>query len=207
LPFTLVSVGQQTVTVGLAGILNATTPLWTVLLTVALGQRPATSQVVGVVVGFAGVSLVLSPWRSGGPLGAGAVLVGAAAASYAVAFVLMSRRLVPSGATPGELAATQMLAAAALSGLALLAHPGPEGDVTVVALAAVLALGAISTALTFWIAYRMLAADGPTNTAVVGYLLPVVAVILGVLFVDERLTVHATAGTAVILTGVALTRR
>ena len=207
LPFTLVSIGQRTVSVGLAGILNATTPLWAAVLSSALGMRSPRSHLVGVATGFTGVVLVLAPWEATGRVGADAALVAAAAGCYAVAFVFMARRLVPSGATPGELAATQMLSAAALSALLLPAYSWDDAVVTGAGIMAVVALGTISTAFTFWITYRMLAAEGPTNTAVVGYLLPVVSVVLGQLFLAERLTLHATVGTVVILLGVALTRR
>jgi len=206
MPFTFFSLGQRSVPSGVAGMLNATTPLWTVLIGYALrgGQGLHRRQVVGVVLGFAGVCLVFAPWRAGIPFTIGVPLILVAAAGYAAGFVLMARRLVPTAATPAELAALQMLVATAM--LAVPVPFTPPGPVTPLGATAVVMLGLVCTALTFTIAYRMLAAEGATRTAVVGYLIPVVAVVLGAVVLDETVGLTAIAGMAVILVGVGLTR-
>jgi drug/metabolite transporter (DMT)-like permease len=161
---------------------------------------------MGVVIGFAGVLVIFAPWQSGEQLGWGAPLLAVAAACYALAFVVMSRRLLPTAATPSELAAMQMLIAAGLAGFAL-----PIEGASVVLPSwwgglALLMLGLLCTALTFAITYRLLAADGATNTAVVGYLLPVVSIALGAVFLGERFGWRILLGMGVVLTGVGLTR-
>jgi drug/metabolite transporter (DMT)-like permease len=207
MPFLLFSLGQRTVASGVAGVLNATTPLWTVLLEVALsrGRRVGSRQFAGVAIGFVGVCLVFAPWRDGVAWTVGVPLILLAAAGYAAGFVLMARRLIPTAASPRELASLQMLAATVLLALAVPFEPVPSLP-TAKGVLAVVMLGTLCTAFTFTIAYRMLATEGATRTAVVGYLIPVVAVLLGVVFLSERIRPMAMLGMLVVLAGVAWTR-
>lgn len=207
LPFLLFGIGQQTVDSGLAGVLNATTPLWSLLIGLAVGTerglRPA--RTAGLLLGFAGVALIFAPWQRSGLFGWGVIALLGAAASYAVAFAYMARKLAGRGVGPLALSAAQLAVATGLGALALpaadLTTPRPAG------LAAVVLLGIFSTGLTFYLNYRIIADEGPTDAAAVGYLLPVVAVALGAVLLDERVGLRAVAGMVVIVLGVALTRR
>lgn len=208
LPFFLFGVGEQTVDSGTAGVLNATTPLWSLLIGLALGtERPlSAARPAGLVLGFTGVLLIFAPWRGGGGLmSLGALALLAASASYAVAFAYMARRLTDRGTAPLALSAAQLLTATVLSTPALAS--GGEARPTWTGVFAVVVLGIFATGLTFHLNYRMIADEGPTSAATVGYLLPVVSVTLGALVLGEPLTVRVVAGTAVVLAGVALTRR
>lgn len=210
LPFLLFSIGEQTVDSGVAGVLNATTPLWSLLIGLALGsERPmSAARLVGLVLGFAGVLLIFAPWSGeSGLLSGGALLLLGASASYAVAFAYMARRLTGGGTAPLALSAAQLLAASALSAPAPVVMNGGVGDVGWAGVGAVVVLGVFATGLTFHLNYRVIAEEGPTSAATVGYLLPVVSVVLGALVLDEPLTVRVVAGMAVVLVGVALTRR
>ncbi|WP_079045117.1 MULTISPECIES: DMT family transporter [unclassified Streptomyces] len=207
LPFLLFSIGERTVDSGVAGVLNATTPLWSLVIGLALGaERPLrAARAAGLALGFAGVLLIFAPWSHGaGLMSGGALALLGAAASYAVAFAYMARRLAGRGTAPLALSAAQLLAATALS-TPLTATGGPTA-VTWTGVLAVLALGVLATGLTFHLNYRMIAEEGPTAAATVGYLLPVVSVTLGALVLGEPLTARVALGMAVVLVGVGLTR-
>ncbi len=208
LPFALFSLGEQTVDSGVAGVLNATTPLWTLLIGLTTGTERGLSRarLGGLLLGFTGVLLIFAPWQRSGLAGWGSLAILGAAASYAVAFAYMGRALVGRGTPALALSAAQLVAATGLSALAL-----PAGGLTPVhtdaaGLAAVVALGVLSTGVTFHLSVRLIADEGATTAATVGYLLPVVSVLLGAAVLGEALSVRVVAGMAVVLTGVGLTR-
>ncbi|GGQ44926.1 DMT family transporter [Streptomyces asoensis] len=206
LPFALFALGERHLDSGVAGVLNATTPLWSLLIGIGLGTERALRPVrlAGLALGFAGTVLIFAPWHHGGLLSGPALFLLGAAASYAVAFAYMARHLTASD-TPLAMSAAQLLAATAWSTLALPTAGAFRPDVT--ALLAVLALGVLGTGVTFYLNYRLIADEGPTTAASVGYLLPVVSVALGAVVLDEHIGARVVAGMAVVLVGVGLTRR
>ena len=119
----------------------------------------------------------------------------------------MGRYLTGRGLPPLVLSASQLIAASGLLILATpfggLANPAWRPD----AITAVLILGIIGTGLAYVINYRIISDDGPVLASTVTYLLPVVAVVLGALVLDEALTAQLAIGAAIVLAGVALTRR
>ncbi|TDC41524.1 DMT family transporter [Micromonospora sp. KC213] len=208
LPFAMFSLGQQTIDSGVAGVLNATTPLWSLLIGVVIGSERGLPplRVAALLIGFTGVVLIFAPWQTTGPVGWGALAIVVAAASYAVGFAYMGRSLVGKGIPTISLSTAQLVAATGLTTLTL-----PAGGLTPIeigpkALIAVLVLGVVATGATFHLTYRNIAAEGATNTATVGYLLPVVSVALGVIVLDEDFGLRVAAGMVVVLIGVALTR-
>lgn len=209
LPFALYSVGEQTVDSGVAGVLNATTPLWSLLVGFAIGTERGIHPVrlAGLLLGFAGVVLIFAPWQPAGHVGWGALAIVAASASYAVGFAYMGRHLAGKGIPTISLSTAQLLAASALTALAL-----PAGGLSPVraepaGLVAVVVLGIAATGITFHLTYRIIADEGATNAATVGYLLPVVSVGLGAVVLDEPLGLRVVAGMVIVLVGVGLTRR
>ena len=210
-PYILVAAGERQVDSAVAGMLNATTPLWTVVLAVLSGQerRPTRSALGGLLCGLAGTLLIFAPWRSGSQFtSAGAVYCLIAAACYALSFVYMDRFLARRGLAPLTLAAGQLIAGTAvtaavaplLGGLRAPAwHPGT--------VAAVLTLGTVGTGVAYVLNYRLIVDDGASTASMVTYLLPVVAVLLGAAVLHEKPSVHAVVGMLVVLAGVALTRR
>ena len=119
----------------------------------------------------------------------------------------MARYLRRPELSPLALSAGQLIVSAALTALTLplLGRSAPQFRAD--ALVAVVILGAVGTGLAYLINYQLIAESGASRTAVVTYLLPVVAVGLGALVLGETLAPHVLAGAAVVLAGVALTRR
>jgi drug/metabolite transporter (DMT)-like permease len=190
-----------------AGVLNATPPLWSLLIGIAIGTERTLSPIrlAGLLLGFAGTLLIFAPWHR--TFGWGSLTILGAAASYAVAYAYMARNLTGRGNAPLALAAAQLVAATGLSALVLpfggvgFAHIRPE------AVVAVVILGVFGTGFTFALNYRLIADEGATNAAIVGYLLPVVSVALGAIVLGERLNARVIAGLVVVLVGVGMTRR
>ncbi len=207
LPFALFSIGEQTVDSGVAGVLNATTPLWTLLIGLATGERrPHPVRFAGLLLGFCGVLLIFAPWQRSGLTSWGALALLAAAVSYAGAFAYMGRQLVGRGVEPLALSAAQLVAATGLAALAMPAGGLEWTDAHPGALLAVGILGIFATGITFYLNTRLIADEGPTTAATVGYLLPVVSVALGSLVLDESVGPRVLVGMAVVLAGVAMTR-
>ncbi|WP_189776550.1 DMT family transporter [Streptomyces tauricus] len=204
-PFALFSVGEQTVDSGVAGVLNATTPLWSLLIGIVLGTDRGLGRLrlTGLFLGFAGTLLIFAPWHRSGLLTWGAVALLAAAASYAVAFAYMARALTGRGA-PLAVSAAQLLTATAWTTLALPAAGPVRTDA--MGLLAVGALGVLGTGVTFYLNYRLIADEGPTSAATVGYLLPVVSVGMGAVVLGEDVGWRVLAGMGVVLVGVAFSR-
>lgn len=203
LPFILIVWGQTRITGGLAAILNATTPIWVVLLAhvFTTDERLRTHKLVGVGLGLVGVTLLIGPSALAGLGGevAAQVAVLGAALSYAVAGVF-GRRF--RGQAPSVIAATSLgWATVYLTPLVLvlerpLAYDG--GPVPLVALAG---LTVLSTAVAYILYFRLLASAGATNALLVTFLIPVSAVLLGVLFLAETLGPTDLAGMGLILSG------
>jgi drug/metabolite transporter (DMT)-like permease len=206
LPFALFSFGEQTVDSGVAGVLNATTPLWSMVIGFALGERFTGVRLAGLGLGFCGVVVIFAPWQQHGFASWGALALLAAAASYAVAFAYMGRHLVNRG-DPLGMSAAQLLVATGLAALALPAGGLDWSGATTGSLLAVGVLGVVATGLTFHLNNRLIAAEGATAAATVGYLLPVVSVALGAVVLGEDVGLRVLAGMGVVLAGVALTRQ
>jgi drug/metabolite transporter (DMT)-like permease len=142
-------VAEQTVSSSAAGIINATTPLWTVLLALAVRhQKSVTSwQAAGLIVGFGGALLIFSPWGSASAVtSAGGLECLAASVSYAISYIYMDRYVVRRGLSPITLSACQLLAAAVMLAVALAIVGVRAPHFTAVSVAAVAILGIVGTA-------------------------------------------------------------
>jgi len=209
-PYLLFAVAEQTVDSSTAGIINATTPLWTVVLALAVRHQMRVTgwQAAGLIVGFAGAVLIFTPWRAtAGLWSAGGLECLAASVSYAVSYIYMDRFLARRGIGPVVLSACQLAAAAVMLAIALAASGAPTPHVTAEGVAAVAVLGIIGTGVAYVLNYQIITSEGATVASTVTYLLPVVAIVLGVLVLGESITVITLAGIALVLAGVALTRR
>ncbi|ACL61523.1 DMT family transporter [Methylobacterium nodulans] len=208
IPFCLIVWGQTQIASGLAAILNATTPLWTVVVAHLLTPDEAMTgrRLAGVLLGLAGVAVMVGPAVLGG-LGADALAqaaVLAAALSYAFASIY-GRRFGHMGVPPLVTAAGQVTASTLMLGpLALVVdHPWTLPAPGLAASGAVLGIAALSTALAYVLYFRLLASAGATNLVLVTFLIPVSAIALGVLVLGERLAPRHFAGMALIGAGLA----
>lgn len=208
-PYLLFAVGQQTVSSALAGSLNATTPLWAFGFGLVLGtERGAGSmRLGGLALGLAGAVLILEPWQGASGELAGSVACLAAAASYGLSYVYMGRYLARLDHHPLVLPAAQLIAA---SGLSILIVPVIGTDpisLSASVLAAVTILGVVGTGAAYVLNYRLITDEGPTYASTVTYLLPAVAVSLGVIVLGDPLTPLLLVGTAIVVISIALVRR
>ncbi len=205
-PFLLFGLAERSISSGLASILNATTPLTTLLVAMlALPQeRPTPSRIAGLVLGFGGVLVVLGIWQGLGPAGPllGQIQCLAATTCYGLGFVYLRRTLAQRGLAPLSLATMQVGTSAVimLALTPLLTSPMPRLDVRVVL--AMLALGIAGTALAYIWNTAVLSAWGAVSAASVTYLIPLVGVGLGVAVLGERLRWNQPVGAVVVILGV-----
>ncbi len=208
IPFSLIFWGQTAIPAGLAAILNATTPLFSVIVMhlFTSDEKATLPKIAGVLTGFGGVVVLVGPAAFGAldtPLWAlGACL--AAAVSYAFSG-LWGRRFKPLGLTPvftawGQLTVTTL---AMLPIVAIVDRPWTLATPGWPAILAVLGLAVLSTALAYIIFFRILDSAGPTNLLLVTFLIPVSAILLSSLFLGERLAWTHFAGMALIGLGLA----
>ena len=201
IPWPLIGFGEQRVSSGLAAILIAAVPLVVALLAIRFdhAERAHGSRLVGLVVGFAGVVVLLGLDVAGRPgelLGAAAILL--AAVGYAVGPMLIKMRL--SDLDPlGPITASMGISMVLLAPFALATWPAeaPGGD----AIASVLVLGVVCSAIAFLAFFALIAETGPGRATIITYVNPVVAVALGVVLLDERIGPSAVAGLLLILAG------
>lgn len=207
-PFVLIVWGQHHIASGLASILNATTPLFTVLAAHLLtpDERLTPLKATGVAVGFAGAVVMIGPDALGG-LGVGimaqlACLAGAL--TYALAGIF-GRRFRRMGVAPMATAAGQVCASSLLllPLMLLVDRPWTLAMPHPATWAAVLGVGLLSTALAYVLYFRILAAAGATNLLLVTFLIPVSAILLGALVLGEVLLPRHFGGMALVGAGLA----
>ena len=206
-PYFLFSWGEQRIASSLAGVLNATTPLVTLLLAVALRAEPISlPRAAGIALGLLGVVVLAAPWHSpqasSSINGIGACLL--AATCYAMGYVYARRFLTGRGIPPLVLAAEQLGTGAVLLGLAAPVVTRPPMALSPSVVAAVLVLGVLSTGVAYVLNYRLIQDEGATAASTANFLVPVVAVTLGVVVLAEPMTWNLFVGAVIVLVGVAL---
>lgn len=206
LPFSLIFWGQARIGIGLASILNATTPLFTAILAHLLTRddRLTGGRVVGILLGIAGVVLLIGPEALAGVadhLTAELAILGAAL-SYGFAGIFgrrfRARGIQPIHSAAGQLTATSLMMlpiALVFDAPWRLAMPGLE------TWGALVALALLSTALAYILFFRILAGAGAANASLVTLLIPASAMVLGGVVLGERFGWNAYAGLGVILCG------
>lgn len=210
LPFTLFGFGEQRIPSLLAGIWNATTPLVALPLAALVfrTERFSVRKAVGIVLGFAGVLVVLGVWRGvGGAVLTGQLMCFGAAACYGVAIPYLKRFVTTQGSSGLPLVAGQMLAAtAAMAVVAPLVAGAPPVPTQLSAdvIGSMLALGAFGTGFAFLIHYRNIRVVGASAASLVTYLVPLFAVLAGVVVLGESLTWYQPVGALVVLGGIAV---
>lgn len=206
IPFSLLFWAQTTIPSGVASILNATTPIFAMIIAhVALEDEPLSrNKTIGIVLGFLGVAVLLGgDILQGADIGMlGIVACLGAAFSYGVAGAY-GRRFGKLGIPPMIAAAGQLTASSAIIVPFVLvidrpwSIPLPSTDVIL----AVIFLAVVSTALAYTVFFRLLAVAGAVNVALVTLLIPVSAILLGSFILSERLDVRHFVGLALIASG------
>jgi drug/metabolite transporter (DMT)-like permease len=161
---------------------------------------------LGLLLGFAGTLLIFAPWQSHGLASWGALAILAAAASYAVAYMYVARTLSGRGVSPIALSAAQLVTATGMSVFVLPIDGFTPITLNTWSVVAVAVLGVVGTGAAFALNYRLIADEGALTATSVGYLLPVVSVLLGAAVLDEQITVRVVIGMVVVLLGVGMTR-
>ncbi|MGW5353063.1 DMT family transporter [Streptomyces sp. NPDC004031] len=210
LPFTLFATAEQTIPSMLAGICNAATPLFSMLVSlVALSEdRPSRERFAGVGLGFIGVLTVLGAWQGfAGQDPKGTLMALTAAVSYAVGWAYVRRTLSGTGGSHLAVSASQLLVGTLQLLVVTPFFTSVPDSWPAKSVLSVLALGALGTGVAFLIQYGLVAEKGPTIGAMVTYLIPIVATAAGVLLLGETLHWNEPVGAVVILAGAALTQR
>lgn len=211
IPFVLISWGETAIASGVASILNATTPLFTVLivnwLPGASRERLTPQRGIGVLLGFVGVGVLVGPAVVGlgsdslaRTLGELAVLI--AAAAYGVGAIL-SRRFGGSATLVAPLSC-QVVALVLMVPVALIWSP-PTKLPSPVVIGAAAELGVLGTALAYLLYFWLIRHVGATRTSLVTYLLPCTALVWGGLLLGEHVSWNALAGLLLVLLGTMLT--
>jgi len=208
LPFTLFGWGQTHIASGLASILNATTPIWGVLVAhfFTEDERMNPRKIAGVLLGFGGVATMIGPSLLSdiGSSALAQLACVAAALSYAFAGV-WARRFKRLGISPLSITTGQLTAAAVVMlPVSMIAeHPWTRAFPPATAWAAIGALAVVCTAFGYVLYFKLIDGAGATNAMLVTLLVPPVAILLGSLFLGETLAPQDFAGLALIALGLA----
>ena len=204
IPFTLMFAGQTEIGAGLASIINATTPFWTMIFANLLtdDEKLSWNKVAGVALGMAGTAVMVGPGMRaglGGPVWAKLALLGMAL-SYGCAGIYARRfRALP----PQVVATGQLTASAVMMIPVVLLWHGTHGLFTASteAWASVLGLAVLSTSIAYILFFSLIRSAGATNTSLVTLVVPVSAILLGALFLGERLEMFEITGMGLIALG------
>jgi drug/metabolite transporter (DMT)-like permease len=204
-PFALIAFAQTRVTSILAGLLNATTPLWVAIFVALLIplERATRQQGVGLLLGFAGIGVLLGVWNVEELDLVGVLAMLGATACYGFGTAWMRWRLADSSLSGASLSAVQLLIATALL-LPVLPLGGAPGEIRPESVVALLGLGVLGAGLAYVLFWRVVRTAGPTIAATVTYLIPLVSTTLGIVVLGEELTWNQPVGGAIALVGVAL---
>jgi drug/metabolite transporter (DMT)-like permease len=207
IPGILFALAQTEVTSIFAGIINAVTPLMTLLaiMVVTRDEKPKLYQVAGILIGFIGVLTVLGAWKGLGdnPLWAILILL-AAVTCYGFSFPYSRRFVLPHKLAPESIAAGQVTLGA-LTLLPFFIYNGIEKyEYQTAPVLAMLALGVFGSGFAYIWNFKVMAIAGSAIASSVTYLTPVVAVIVGVIFLQESIYWYEPVGALIVLLGAAI---
>ena len=191
----------------LAGIINAVTPLMTVLAILLIGQEEKTkkSQLIGLVIGFIGVATVMGVWRGFGSnpiLYVLALLL--AVTCYGFAYPYSRRFLFPHKLQPIQLATVQLICASAVLLPGYLISGLRNQDFKLVPVISMLCLGIFGSGFAYIWNFQIIRDAGSAIASSVTYITPVVAVVAGLIFLAEKLTWNEPVGALIVLIGAAI---
>ncbi len=207
IPGIFYALAETAVTSILAAIMNAVTPLMTVLAILLINreEKPEFHQLLGLLLGFLGVLIVLGAWAGLGdnPLWAILILL-FAVACYGVTFPYTRRFVMPLKIQSEAIVATQLICAAStllpiylISGISVTALP-------ITPVISMIALGVFGSGFAYLWNFKIMQLAGSAIASSVTYLTPLVAVIVGVIFLSEKVTWNEPVGALVVLLGAAI---
>jgi len=206
IPFTLFPIAQQWINSAVAGMLNGAVPIFTAIVaSVLLRHLPGRLQVIGLVVGFAGiVAIALPSAESGATAAIGVALVLIATVCYGFATNIVVPLQQKYGSIP-VMARVLWVAAILVTpyGIYGLTQSGFAWE----SLAATIAVGLLGTGVAFILMGSLVGSVGPTRSSFITYLIPVVALVLGVVFRDEIVSPIAVIGSLLVIIGALLASR
>jgi drug/metabolite transporter (DMT)-like permease len=209
LPFSLIAYGETHISSVLAGLWNATTPLFTLLIALAVlpEERPTRRRIGGLMLGFVGVVIVLGPWSGlGGPSLEGSIAVAGASICYGLSFTYLRRYVTVQADSSVSLVAGQLLCATAIMTMAAVLFTSAPPHLDGGPVLSVAALGALGTGLAYIVNYAVVGRAGATIASTVTYLIPLFATACGVALLDEAVAWNEPLGALVVLSGVALSQ-
>jgi drug/metabolite transporter (DMT)-like permease len=207
IPFSLFGYAEQRIPSALAGICNASAPLFAVVVAFALlpDERLSLRRMIGLTTGFAGVFVVLGAWTglAGRDL-TGALMALGGGLCYGIGFPYTRRFLTGTGYSSLSLAAGQLLVGTVALAVVAPVFTSSPTQWRISAVVSVALLGALGTGIAYLLNYGIIAAAGATTATTVGYVMPVVSVVAGIAVLGERVTWNEPIGAAVIVAGAAL---
>lgn len=206
IPFTLFPIAQGSVSSAVAGMLNGAAPIFTAAIAaILLRQAPGTRQLVGIPIGFLGVTTIAwSTADEGSSQLIGVVLILIATLCYGIAFNVATPLQHRYGSIP-VMARIMAIGAVLTAPIGLVSIPGSSFGWS--SLLAVAAVGVLGTGIAFVLMGRLVGRVGPTRASIVGYLIPIVALLLGVLIRGDDVEPIAVLGIALVIVGAYLASR
>lgn len=208
-PFSLFAYAELSIPSSLAGICNATSPLWGMALSlVALSEdRPTRRRFAGLGLGFLGVLTVLGAWQGFSGVDAkGTAFALLASLCYPIGWIYVRRTLAGTPGSPVALTGGQLLLSTAQLALISTLFTSTPTSFPLWPTLSVVALGALGTGMALQMQYGLVSEIGPTTAQMVTYFIPVIATTAGVLVLGEQLHWNTPVGAAIVLTGAALTQ-
>ena len=204
IPFALYAYAVMSITTGLSAILNATVPLFGAIVAwLWLKDKPTNSSIMGLVIGFIGVALLAGDQASFKPGGSGWAILACLVATTCYAISASYTRKYLMGVPPMATSTGSMIGAAlGLSVPALLSWPSSVPSLQ--AWGSVLFVAILCTGVAYVLYFRLIEAAGPSKTLTVTFMIPVFAIVYGVLFLGEELTLWMIVCACVIICGTAL---
>ena len=207
IPGILFAWAETEVTSILAGIINAVTPLMTLIaiIVVSRNEKPTTPQVVGLLLGFLGVLTVLGAWKGLGdnPLWAILILL-AAVTCYGFSFPYSRRFILPAQLKPEVMAATQVTLGAITLLPLFLINGIAKSEFLIGPVLAMVALGVFGSGFAYIWNFTIMRDAGSAIASSVTYVTPVVAVVVGLIFLQEKLHWYEPVGALIVLLGAAI---
>jgi drug/metabolite transporter (DMT)-like permease len=207
IPGILFALAETKVTSILAGIINAVTPLMTVLAIILIGrdEKPSLSQIFGLIIGFIGVSIVIGIWNGFGsnPIFYVFILI-LAVTCYGFSFPYSRRFVLPYKLEPTQMATVQLICAAVILLPGYLIDGIAQDNYQLVPVISMLFLGIFGSGIAYIWNFQIIQQAGSAIASSVTYVTPLVAVLAGMIFLSEKLTWNEPLGALIVLLGAAI---